>query len=84
VLRAIAEEPEGAVAKVQEHAYTIALLVVACPIVVLLAVAPEGSKASIHEPAIGAVSIKVAFCGIKVRPADTNEDVYTNTYNISK
>jgi hypothetical protein len=39
VLRAVPEEANGAVAKVQEHANTIALLEAACHIVDLLAVA---------------------------------------------
>jgi hypothetical protein len=74
MLRAIPEEANGAATKVQEHANTIALLVAACRVVVLLAVAAEGSKGSMHEPAIGAVSTNVAPCGIEVRPADADGD----------
>jgi hypothetical protein len=44
VLHAIPEKPKGAVAKVQQHAHAIALLEVACPIVVFLAIAVEASS----------------------------------------
>jgi hypothetical protein len=63
-MRAILKEAKGAVAKVEQHANTIALLEAACPIVFFLAVAPEGSIKSIHEPAIGAVSPTVPSCGV--------------------
>jgi hypothetical protein len=44
VLRAILAEPKEAVAKAQQHAHAIALLEVACPIVVFLAIAVEASS----------------------------------------
>jgi hypothetical protein len=75
VLRAIPEEADGAVAKVQEHASTIALLDPACLIVAFLAVDIEGSIQRTHEPAIGAVSTKVASGWIKARPADADQGV---------
>jgi hypothetical protein len=75
VLRAIPKEANEAVVKVQEHANTIALIVAACGIVALVAVAVQGSIVSIDEPAIGAVSIEVASGWIKARPADADEDV---------
>jgi hypothetical protein len=74
VLRAIPEEAKGAVAKVEQHTNTVALLVGACLIVVVLAVAAEGSIESMHEPAIGAVSPTAVLCGIKVMPGDADAD----------
>jgi hypothetical protein len=74
VLRAILEEAQGAVAKVKQHANTGALLVAACLIVVFLAVAVQGSIVSRYEPAISAVSTEVHSCGIKVGPADSDQD----------
>ena len=70
VLHAILEETKGAIVKVQQHAHTIALLVFACRIVVPLAVAEEGSIISADAPAISAVK-----AGIKVGPADADEDL---------
>jgi hypothetical protein len=53
VLRAIPEEPKGAVAKVQEHAHTIALLEAACLVVVFLAVAPEvPMQTNMNQPSV--------------------------------
>jgi hypothetical protein len=70
VLRAVPEEADGAVAKVQKHANTIALLEAACLIFASLAMREQGSIQSMHEPAaIGALSN-----GIKVRPADADQD----------
>jgi hypothetical protein len=74
VLRAIPEEAKGGAAKAQQHANTIALLEAACRIVLMLAVAPEGSSPSIHEPAICRFSFAVPSCGVKVGPADADED----------
>jgi hypothetical protein len=39
-----------------------------------LTVASEGPSTSIHEPAIGGAYRKVGPCGIKVGPADADED----------
>jgi hypothetical protein len=54
MLYAVLEEAEGAVVKVEQHAHTIALLVSACCIVALLAVAVEGTVVNTDEPAVGA------------------------------
>jgi hypothetical protein len=75
VLRAILEEPKGAVAKVKQHACTTALLVAACHIAVFLAVAPEGSIPSTYESAICTITPTAVFCGIKFGPANADEDV---------
>jgi hypothetical protein len=74
VLHTILKEAKRAATKVNQHANSVALLVAACRIVVLLAVAPEGSTPSMNEPAIGAVSTAVQPCGIKVGPADANHE----------
>jgi hypothetical protein len=74
VLCAIPEEAKGAASKVQQYARTIALVVAACRIVAFLTVSPEGPLESTHEPAIGAVFPVVFSCGVKVGPADADED----------
>jgi hypothetical protein len=46
MLHAVLEEAERAVVKAEQHAHTIALLVAACWIVAVLAVATEASDVS--------------------------------------
>ena len=54
VMHTILKVAEGAVAKVKQHANSVALLVAACPIVVFLAVAVEASivEASMNQPSV--------------------------------
>jgi hypothetical protein len=74
MLYTVLEEAEGAVVEVEQHAHAIALLVGACYIVALLAVAVEGTFASVHEPAVGAFPLPVLSCRVEVGPADADED----------
>jgi hypothetical protein len=71
---AVLEEAEGAVAKVEQHAHTIALLVAACFIGARLAVAIEATVVSVHEPGVGAFPVEVSYTRVEVGPADANED----------
>jgi hypothetical protein len=56
MLYAVLEEADRAVVEVEQYAHTVALLVGACSIAVLLAVAVEGTTVRINEPAVGAVT----------------------------
>jgi hypothetical protein len=82
MLYAVLEEAEGAVVKVEQHAHTIALLVAASRIVVVLAVAEEGTVVSTvgataateDEPAVGAFTVVVFSCRVEVGLANANHD----------
>jgi hypothetical protein len=74
MLYAVLEEAEGAVVKVEQHAHTIALLVAACCIVAVLAVAVEGAIVIEDEPGVGAAAVVVFFCRVEVGPADADHD----------
>jgi hypothetical protein len=55
MLHTVLEEAERAVVEVEQYAHTVALLVAACFIVALLAVAPEGTVlwlAWINQPSV--------------------------------
>jgi hypothetical protein len=53
MLHAVLEEAEGAVVKVEQHANTVDLLVCTCCIVVLLAIAVEGTATSmVNHPSV--------------------------------
>jgi hypothetical protein len=72
ILHTILKETKRAVAKVKQHTNSIALLVVliaACLIIVMLAVDTQGFPipACMNQPL-------VEPCGIKVGPADADED----------
>jgi hypothetical protein len=71
----VLEEAERAVVEIKQHTHTIALLVAACFIVVLLAVAVEGTVVSVDEPAIRTFPLVVFSCRVKIGPADADQGV---------
>jgi hypothetical protein len=75
MLYAVLEEAERAVVEVEQHSHTISLLVGACTIGALLAVAPEGATVSANKPAIGAATDEVCSFRVEVGLADADEDV---------
>jgi hypothetical protein len=72
MLCAVLEEAERAVVKIEQHTHTIALLVGACSIVAVHAVAVEVAIVSVDEPAVGAAPAAVCSCRVEVGPADAN------------
>jgi hypothetical protein len=72
VLHTVLEEEQRAAVEVQQYPHTVALLVVACFVVVKLAVAVEEPKPSTNKPAAGAFSEHVISYKIKVGPTNAN------------